>query len=143
MLIALLVEGGVLPYYWFVALAGLTYVAAAALSRSRGTLWAPGLMITLVGFTLVLWLRDGRPVDSFQLIALSALALGLGGVLAALLGSLRGLVISPMSIALPVVLFGGFALLDQQGVKPFTQSTWVYVIALIAWGAYELRPGRP
>ena len=80
---------------------------------------------------------------TFQLIALTALALGLGGVLAALLGSTRGLVVSPMSIALPVVLFGGFALLDQQRVEPFTQSTWVYVIALIAWGAYELRPGRP
>ena len=45
-----------------------------------------------------------------------------------------------MSVAMPVLLFGGFALLEQQTVEPFAGQTWVYVALLVVWGAYELRP---
>ena len=138
--ITALVEGGAVPYYWFPALTGVTYLAAAALSRSRGPLWGPGLVITSVGLAIGLWLRDGRPADSFQFLALAAMALGLGGVLAALLGQYLRFAVTPMSVALPVVLFGGFSLLDQQRVEPFTGSTWPYVVLLALWGLYELRP---
>lgn len=68
------------------------------------------------------------------------MALGLGGVLAALLSQFRGLSVSAMSVALPVLLFGLFALLEQQGIKPFAGETWVYAALLALWGAYELRP---
>ncbi len=141
-LVVSLVESGTLDYVWFPALTGLTYLVAAAVSRSRGTLWGPGFVITSVGVALAVWLRDGRPADSFQLLALTAMALGLGGVLAALLAQAGRLSISPMSIAMPVLLFGAFSLLDHQRVEPVTQSTWVYGALLAAWGAYELRPGR-
>ena len=40
LLIVALIETGTIPFYWFPALTGLTYLAAAA-GRSRGTLWAP------------------------------------------------------------------------------------------------------
>lgn len=140
-LIAVLIEGGLLAFYWFPALAGLTYLAAAAVSRSRGTLWGPGLVITVVGLAAALWLGDGRTPDSFQFLALAVMALGLGGVLAALLAQ-RDLAIGPMSVALPVVLFGIFALLEQQMVAPFAGQTWVYLALLVVWGAYELRPAR-
>jgi hypothetical protein len=140
--IAGLVEGGILDYYTFPLLLGLVYLAAAAISRSRGTLWGPGLVTTVVGLAVVLWYGAGRGGDSFQLLALTVMALGLGGVLAALLGELRGLVITPMSIALPVLLFGAFSLLEQQRVEPVTGSTWVYVALLALWGAFELRPAR-
>lgn len=140
--IAALVEGGVLAYYWFPVLTGLTYLVAAAASRSRGTLWGPGFVITSVGLGAALWLRDGRGPDSFQLLALAVMALGLGGVLAALLGTLRGLHVSAMSIALPVLLFGVFALLEQQAIEPFAGQTWAYVALLALWGLFELRPGR-
>ena len=76
--------------------------------------------------------------DSFQFLALSVMALGLGGVLAALLAQTRGLSISAMSIALPVLLFGVFALLEQQAVAPFAGQSWVYAALLALWGAYEL-----
>lgn len=142
-LIAGLVEGGILDYYTFPLLLGLTYLAAAAISRSRGTLWGPGLVTTVVGLAVVLWFGVAeRGGDSFQLLALTVMALGLGGVLAALLGQLRGLVITPMSIALPVLLFGAFSLLEQQRVEPVTGQTWVYVALLALWGAFELRPAR-
>ncbi|MBA3618078.1 MAG: hypothetical protein H0W56_00485 [Acidothermales bacterium] len=93
-----------------------------------------------MGLGAALWLRDGRMPDSFQFLALAVMALGLGGVLAALLAQVRGFSISAMSIAMPVLLFGVFALLEQQMVSPFAGQTWVYVALLVLWGAYELRP---
>ncbi len=137
-----LVEGGLLDYYTFPLLLGFVYLAAAAISRSRGTLWGPGLVTTTVGLAIALWFNAGRGGDSFQLLALTVLALGLGGVLAAALGQVRGLVITPMSIALPVLLFGAFSLLEQQQVEPVTGQTWVYAALLAFWGAFELRPAR-
>lgn len=138
--IVALVETEVIPFYWFPTLTGLTYLAAAAAGRSRGTLWGPGFVITSVGLAAALWLRDGRMPDSFQFLALAVMALGLGGVLAGLLASSRGFSISAMSVAMPVLLFGGFALLEQQMVAPFAGQTWVYAALLAVWGAYELRP---
>lgn len=137
-----LVETGALAFYWFPALTGLTYLAAAAAGRSRGTLWGPGLVVTTVGVAAALWLRDGRMPDSFQFLALAVMALGLGGVLAGLLAQVRGFSISAMSVAMPVLLFGVFALLEQQAVSPFAGQTWVYAALLAVWGAYELRPAR-
>jgi len=135
-----LIETEVLAYYWFPTLTGLTYLVAAAVGRSRGTLWGPGFVITTVGVAAALWLRDGRMPDSFQFLALAVMALGLGGVLAGLLAQARGFSISALSVALPVLLFGVFALLEQQMVSPFAGQTWVYAALLALWGAYELRP---
>jgi hypothetical protein len=139
-LIVALVETEVLAFSWFPTLVGLTYLAAAAVGRSRGTLWAPGLIVTTVGLSAALWLGDGRTADSFQFLALAVMALGLGGVLAGLLAELRGFSISAMSVAMPVLLFGVFALLEHQRVSPFAGQTWAYAALLALWGAYELRP---
>ena len=141
-LIVALIETELIPFYWFPTLTGLTYLTAAAAGRSRGTLWGPGFVITSVGVAAALWLRDGRMPDSFQFLALAVMALGLGGVLAALLTQVKGFSISAMSIAMPVLLFGVFALLEQQMVSPFAGQTWVYAALLVLWGAYELRPAR-
>jgi len=141
-LIVALIETKTIPSYWFPALTGLTYLAAAAAGRSRGTLWGPGFVVTSVGLAAALWLRDGRTGNSFQFLALAVMALGLGGVLAGLLAQLRGFSISAMSIAMPVLLFGAFALLEQQAVSPFAGQIWTYAVLLALWGAYELRPSR-
>lgn len=140
LLIVALIETELIPFYWFPALTGLTYLAAASAGRSRGTLWGPGFVITSVGLAAALWLRDGRMPDSFQFLALAVMALGLGGVLAGLLAQARGFSIGAMSVAMPVLLFGVFALLEQQMVSPFAGQTWVYAALLALWGAYELRP---
>lgn len=137
---AVLISGGVLPRYWFPLLTGLTYLVAAGVSRSRGTLWAPGFIISTVGLSLALWLRDGKPADSFELLALAVLSLGLGGVLAALLGQLQDKAISAMSVALSVLLLGAFLLLEQQAIAPFAGHTWPFIALLAIWGLYELRP---
>lgn len=141
-LIVALIETETLRFYWFPVLTGLTYLAAAAAGRSRGTLWGPGLVITTVGLAAALWLRDGRMPDSFQFAALAIMALGLGGVLAGLLATVKGFSISAMSIAMPVLLFGTFALLEQQMVQPFAGQSWAYAALLAIWGAFELRPAR-
>lgn len=78
--------------------------------------------------------------DSFQFLALAVMALGLGTVLAGLLAHDRGFSISAMVVAMPVLLFGVFALLEQQMVSPFAGQTWVYAALLALWGAYDLRP---
>lgn len=140
--IVALIETELIPYYWFPTLTGLTYLAAAAAGRSRGTLWGPGLVITSVGLGAALWLRDGRSGDSFQFLALAVMALGLGGVLAALLSQVKGFSISAMSVAMPVLLFGVFALLEQQAISPFAGQSWAYAALLAAWGAVELRPAK-
>ena len=141
-LIVALIETELIPFYWFPTLTGLTYLAAAAAGRSRGTLWGPGFVITTVGLAAALWLRDGRAPDSVQFLALAVMALGLGGVLAALLTQLKGFSISAMSVAMPVLLFGVFALLEQQMISPFAGQTWIYAALLAVWGAYELRPAK-
>ena len=80
--------------------------------------------------------------DSFQFLALAVMALGLGGVLAGLLAQVKGFSVSAMSVAMPVLLFGVFALLEQQMVSPFAGQTWFYAALLAVWGAFELRPAK-
>ena len=118
------------------------FLSAAVAGRSHSPLWAPGLIVTSVGLAAAVWLRDGRPADSFQLLALATMALGVGGVLAALLAQARGLQLTAMSVAVPVLLFGVFALLEQQAVAPFSGQSWAYAALLALYGAYELRPAR-
>ncbi|MCU1673817.1 MAG: hypothetical protein JWN77_1930, partial [Frankiales bacterium] len=83
--------------------------------------------------------RNGRPVDSYELLALAALALGGSVVLVALLDARRGWQLSGMSIALPALLFGAFAVLDQKGVRPFAGPVYGYAALLAPWGLVELR----
>jgi hypothetical protein len=136
-----LIETGALAYHWLPALTGATYLTAAAAGRSRGTLWGPGFVVLGAGLVIGLWYGDGRPADSFQLLSLLVMGLGLGGVLAALLAQARHLSVSAMSVAMPVLLVGAFFLLEQQAPGPFGGEAWPYAVLLAAWGAYELRPG--
>jgi len=45
-----------------------------------------------------------------------------------------------MSIALPVLLFGTFALLEQQAVKPVAGHVWVCAALLALRGGYKFLP---
>ena len=140
-LIVALLETGTVAYRWLPALTGATYLAAAVAGRMRGSLWGPGFGVLGAGLVIGLWYGDGRPPDSFQLLSLLVMGLGLGGVLASLLAQARHLSVSAMSVAMPVLLVGGFFLLEQQAPGPFGGEAWPYALLLAAWGAYELRPG--
>jgi len=139
-LVVALIETETLAYYWLPALTGATYLAAAAVGRSRGSLWGPGFVVTAAGLVIGLWYADGRAAESFQLLSLLVMGLGLGGVLAALLAQARQLSVSAMSVAMPVLLVGAFFLMEQQAFGPVAGRAWVYAALLAAWGAYELRP---
>ncbi|HWG94518.1 MAG TPA: hypothetical protein VNU66_09865 [Mycobacteriales bacterium] len=141
LLLAAVVEGGVLPYSSFPLLTGVVLLAAAAAGRRRTALWAPGLVLLCVGATVVAWFEAGRPLD-FQFTALVVLSCGLGGVLAALLDRLTPVVVTPMSVSLAVLGFGAFALAEQQRVGPFASDVRLYALLLALWGAVELRPAR-
>lgn len=135
------IQTGVIAYYWLPLTLGVTYLVAAIASRSSGTLWAPGLIITVVGISIALWFRDGRPID-FEFLALTVLSIGLGAALASGLAQLRHVTIGAMSIAVPVLLLGAFLLAEQREINYVAGDVWVYAAGLLLWGAYELRPAR-
>lgn len=134
---------GAVGYHWLPLLLGLTSLAAAAAGRSRGPLWAPGLVLAAVGATVGLWFEAGRSGDDYRLVPLVALGLGLGGVLAAALAGARDLTVGPMQVALPVVLFGALALLDQLSPGPLGLTAWPYCAAVAGYGAVLVVRGRP
>jgi hypothetical protein len=139
---ALLVDTGTVGYHWLPLLLGLTFLAAALASGSRGRHWAPGLVLGAVGLVVGLWFADGRSGDDYTLVPLVVLGLGLGAVLAAALAQWRGLALGPMSVALPVLLFGGLALLDQQAPGPLGGRAWPYAAGIAAWGLVVLVRSR-
>lgn len=127
----ILVESGLLPFYWVVLMVGLTYLAAAAAGRSRGSFWAPGLMLSLTGLAIALWLQDGRPPYSLEFLGLTVTALGTGGILGSFLTRV-GFEITAMSVAMTVASFGAFVLAAQRGI--FTRNIFVYGGLLIFCG---------
>jgi hypothetical protein len=126
-----LVETGLLAFYWVVLMVGLTYLAAAAASGSRGSLWAPGLMLSIAGLAIALWLQDGRPPGTLQFLGLTVTALGTGGVVASFLTT-AGYDITAMSVSMTLAAFGGFVLAAQQGIV--TRNIFVYGGMFIVWG---------
>lgn len=136
-LVAFLFEILDVPFYWVPAVAGAIYLAAAIASRSRGRFWGPGLLLGAVGLTSGLWFHDGRGID-FQYLALTVLSLGTGAVVAALLERAR-IRVGAMGIALPLLLFGAYALAEQQGTQYVAGNGWLIAAFFAAWGLLELR----
>ena len=139
---ALLVDGTGLGYHWLPLLLGLTYLAAAAAGGSRDRLWAPGLVLLAVGATVGAWFEAGRSGDDYRLVPLVALGLGLGGVLAGLLAERGPLRIGALQVALPVVLFGALALLDQLAPGPLGGRAWPWALLVAGWGVVALLRAR-
>ena len=133
----LLVELGGLPFHWVPLVLGLTFLAAAAASRSRRPLWAPGCVLSSVGLTEALWFADGRPADSFELAQLTLLAAGTGALLAVALRRL-GVHVTTMSLAMAVLLIGAFNLAQARDVPGVAGNPWLYAGLLAAWGLYAL-----
>lgn len=140
----LLIEIGPVAFYWISLIIGLTYLAAAAASRSRGSLWAPGLMLSVAGLIIALWIRDGRSPADLQFLALTILALGTGATVAALMDRI-GYDITAMSVALTLVAFGAFVLAVQEGVPIVgARNVYVYGGMFIVGGVVSIvRASRP
>jgi hypothetical protein len=133
----LLVKGAGVRFYWVPVVLGITYLAAAAAGRSRGPLWAPGWVLTVVGLAEAAWFHAGRPADSFEFAELTLLAAGTGAVLAVAMSVLR-VHVSAMSIAMAVLLTGAFNLAEANGVHDISGNVWFYAALLALWGVAEL-----
>jgi hypothetical protein len=100
--IVLLVQPiGFLDYYFNPLLVGLAFLAAAAATGPRSPLWGAGLVTTAWGVAQVI----SSNVEVSWAGGMTTVAIGLGGLIAAYLGS-RGWAVSPASVAWPVAFIG-------------------------------------
>lgn len=122
---------GPLAYSWIPLLVGLAFVSAAALTGPRSPLWGPGLVVSAYGTAEVVnLLTDVAGAGAWTIVAI-----GLGGLLAAFLGS-RGWAMSAASVASPVVFIG----IGQwiAGNAPAGTITWFSAAVTVLYGIAEL-----
>lgn len=135
-LIALLVRPvGPLAYQWLPLLVGLAFVGAAGLTGPRSPLWGPGLVVSAYGTAEVVNLYTDVPGSG----AWTIVAIGLGGLLAAHLGS-RGWAMSAASTAAPVVFIGVGQWIA--GNAPAGTITWCSAGVTVLYGVAELVAAR-
>jgi hypothetical protein len=126
---------GPLAVSWIPLLVGLAFVTAAALTGPRSPLWGPGLVVSAYGTAVVANLYT----DVSGAGAWTTVAIGLGGLLAAYLGS-RGWAMSAASVASPVVFLG----IGQwiAGTAPGGAITWFSAGVTVLYGVVELVSSR-
>lgn len=139
-LLALLLGTEALPFYWLPTLSGVAYLAGAAAGGRRGALWAPGLMVTGWGIAALL-LFEGAIPGSYTAPAF-LLGLGIGGVVAAALHQARIIEVSPLGVAVTLVVSGVFLALEVAGTAGIAGNAYPYAVLLAVWGLWELRPAR-
>ena len=126
---------GPLTVFWIPLLVGLAFVTAAALTGPRSPLWGPGLVVSAYGTAEVVRLfTDVSGAGAWTIVAI-----GLGGLLAAFLGS-RGWAMSAASVASPVVFIG----IGQwiAGNAPSGAITWFSAGVTVLYGVAELVSSR-
>ena len=134
--LALLVRPvGPLAQSWIPLLVGLAFVAAAGLTGPRSPLWGPGLVVSAYGTAEVVNLFTAVPGSG----AWTLVAIGLGGLLAAYLGS-RGWAMSAASVASPVVFIGVGQWIA--GNAPAGTITWFSAAVTVLYGVAELVVSR-
>ncbi len=135
-LVMLLVQQKVIKFYFTPLIVGLTYLAGAAISGRRGAFWAPGLVTTAWGISVLLTVHHvvSNPHDwAFNIAAAIGVAVALllrftVGIAAGVLG---------LAVSLGVVLLHNYA----------HPPSWIFhgitfALLLGIWGLWELRPAR-
>ncbi len=135
-LVMLLVQQKVIKFYYTPLIVGLTYLAGAAISGRRGAFWAPGLVTTAWGISVLLTVHHvvSNPHDlAFTVAAVIGVAVALllrftVGLAAGALG---------LAVSLAVVLLHNYA----------HPPSWIFhgitfALLLGIWGLWELRPSR-
>ena len=121
------------PFYLTPLVLGLTYLAAAATGGRKGTLWAPGLIITCWGIGVLLVFSHTVQAD---FPSVSVTALGIGALLSAALPRL-GVPVHPLSIAVPILFSGLTELIASRGVAVFGYG-WFFGLLLGVWLVSDL-----
>lgn len=130
-----LVQGGVLSFYWTPTVVGLSYLAAAAAAGLGGALWAPGLITTCWGITVLLGVHEVVPGDKRSYLIAGAV----GIVLALLLRRTLGMAAGYLGM---VVSLAAIAVYDNPQVPAWVFSGTTFAVLLAVWGLWDLRPER-
>ncbi len=128
----------VVPFYATPLILGLTYLAAAAMGGKDATLWAPGMIITVWGLSVVALLSETVNAD---FTAVTVTALGVGATAAALLGRF-GIRVDPLAIGLSVLFAGLTQLVASFGVGILGRG-WFYGALLLVWVVSDLTRQSP
>ncbi len=128
----------VVPFYATPLILGLTYLAAAAMGGRDATLWAPGMIITVWGLSVVALLSDAVTGD---FTAVTVTALGVGATAAALLGRF-GFRVEPLAIGLSVLIAGLTQLMASFDVGVLVRG-WFYGALLLVWVLSDLTRQSP
>ncbi len=131
----LVIERQALAFYYTPLIVGLTYLAAALVAGRKGALWAPGIITTCWGISVLLGVHGVTTIDSKILYEIAAVI----GVLIAL--GLRfgaGIAAGPVGIvvSLAVILVHNYA----HNVPSWIFHGVTFAVLLGAWGLWELRP---
>lgn len=126
------IQQQVLRFYWTPLIVGLTYLAAAMVAGRRAALWAPGIVTTCWGISVLLGVHGAITIDS----ALSyEIAGAIGIVIALALRAAIGLAAGPIGL---VVSFGVILLHTYAHAPSWIFHGVTFAILLGVWGLWEL-----
>ncbi len=130
----LLVQQEVIRFYYTPLLVGLTYLAAAAVAGRKGALWAPGIITTFWGISVLLSVHGVITIEGSRSYEIAA---ALGVLLALTLRYAIGLAagVVGMVVSVAVILLHNYA----HPPSWFFQGV-TFAVLLGVWGLWELRP---
>lgn len=130
-----LVQGEVLSFFWTPTIVGLSYLAAAAAAGRTGALWAPGLITTCWGITVLLGIHQVVPGDKRSYLLAGAVGIALALLLRRTIGLAAGYL--GMVVSLAVI-----AVYDDAHVPSWVFHGTTFAVLLGVWGLWDLRPAR-
>lgn len=134
-LLLVLVQGEVVPFYVTPTIVGLSYLAAAAVAGLGGALWAPGLITTCWGIAVLLGAHQVVAGDKRSYLIAGAVGIGLALLLRRTVGMAAGVI----GI---VVSFTAIAVYDNPHVPSWVFHGAAFAVLLALWGLWDLRPAR-
>ncbi len=130
-----LVQQGIIEFFWTPLILGLTYLAAATAAGRKGALWAPGIVVTCWGVAVVLGSKQVVTVDASLSYYVAA---AIGVAIALVLRYAVGLAAGPVGLVVSVAAVAAVAAIPNLPSWIFQGLTWGIVLGI--WGLWELRP---
>lgn len=135
-LMEVLVQQHVVPFYYTPLIVGLTYLAAAAAAGRTGALWAPGIITTCWGIAVLLGIHHVVTINgktSYEIAGLIGIAIAL--TLRYTIGLAAGFI--GMIVSFAVILIH-----DNAHAPSWVFRGVTFAVLLAVWGLWELRPSR-
>lgn len=132
----LLVQTGAVKFYYTPLIVGLTYLIGAAVSGRRGALWAPGIVTTCWGISVLLSVHGVVSNPHYMAFNIAA---AIGVVLALTLRATVGIAAGVVGL---VVSVGVILLHDYLSWPSWVFHGATFAALLGIWGLWEMRPDR-